>query len=74
MGYEDANGLHVDRDAGARVESMDLDELRRRIHGLQDDVARADRRLRGLVRAQPFFAVGLALAAGFLVGRAFRRS
>jgi len=74
MGYEDANGLHVERDARWGAESMDLDDLRRRIQGLQDDVARADKRLRSLVREQPFYAVGLAIAAGFLLGRAFGRS
>jgi len=74
MAYEDANGLHADRDAGWGGESMDLDDLRRRIHALQDDVARADQRLRVLVRERPFYAVGLAVAAGFLLGRAFGRS
>ena len=74
MGYEDANGLHVERDAGGGTESMDIDDLRRRIQALQDEVARADRRLRVLVRERPFVAVGLAIAAGFLLGRAFGRS
>jgi len=73
MGYEDTNGLHVDRDA-RHAESMDIDDLRRRLQGLQDDVARADERLRVLVHERPFFAVGLAVAAGFLLGRAFGRS
>lgn len=74
MGYEDANGLHADRDTHWRGGSMDLDDMRRRIQGLQDDVARADQRLRVLVRERPFYAVGLAVAAGFLLGRAFGRS
>ena len=73
MGYEDANGLHVERDARWGG-STDLDDLRRRIHALQDDVARADQRLRVVVRERPFFVVGLAVAAGFLLGRAFGRS
>lgn len=72
MRHEEADGLHADRDA-PKTESMDLDELGRRIRELQDDIARADERLRVLVREQPFFAVGLAVAVGFLLGRAFRR-
>lgn len=74
MGYEDANGLHADRHTRGGAESMDIDDLRRRIRDLQDDVSRADQRLRVLVRERPFAAVGLAIAAGFLLGRAFGRS
>ncbi len=74
MAYDDTNGVSAERSSRSSIESMDVDELRRRIQGLQDDVARADQRLRVLARERPFVAVGLAVAAGFLLGRAFGRS
>ena len=42
------------------------------IDNLRDDLTRADRRLRAVVRERPFAALGTAIAAGFLLGRAMR--
>ena len=44
---------------------MDIDNLR-------EDLTRADRRMRAVVRERPFAALGTAIAAGFLLGRAMR--
>ena len=44
---------------------IDLDSLR-------EDVMRADRRMRAMLRERPFVALGTAIAAGFFLGRAMR--
>jgi ElaB/YqjD/DUF883 family membrane-anchored ribosome-binding protein len=53
--------------------SPDLDAVQARIDALRDDVADADKRLRAFVRERPFVAVGVAVAAGFVIGRLLRR-
>ena len=52
---------------------VDLDALQARVEALRAELADADRRLRALVRQRPFVAVGVAVAAGFLIGRLLRR-
>lgn len=52
------------------AELHEIEELRQRIQALQ---VNADRHLRAVVRERPFLALGAALAAGFLLGRALRR-
>lgn len=52
----------------------ELEELRRRISALQDDVARADKRLRAALRERPFIALGGAILVGFMLGRVIGRS
>jgi ElaB/YqjD/DUF883 family membrane-anchored ribosome-binding protein len=42
------------------------------IDTLRDDVMRADQRMRIFVRERPLVALGSAIAAGFLLGRALR--
>jgi hypothetical protein len=59
--------------APAVDDSAEIEELRRRIQSLQSDFANADRRLRVAVRQRPFVALGVAVAAGFLLGRVIRR-
>jgi ElaB/YqjD/DUF883 family membrane-anchored ribosome-binding protein len=53
--------------------SADLDALQARLDTLRDDFADADKRLRAFVRERPFVAVGVAVAAGFFIGRIMRR-
>ena len=60
-----AGGEPAPRDAATEIE-----ELRRRIQALQ---AGADTRVRARLRDHPFLALGVAVAAGFLLGRAIRR-
>jgi ElaB/YqjD/DUF883 family membrane-anchored ribosome-binding protein len=68
---EDVNGSRITggeltpRDAAAEIEA-----LRRRIKALQ---AGADTRVRAGLRERPFLALGVAVAAGFILGRAIRR-
>lgn len=50
-----------------------LDAVEEGIEALRAEVADADRRLRAFVRERPFVAIGLAVAAGFVVGRVLRR-
>jgi ElaB/YqjD/DUF883 family membrane-anchored ribosome-binding protein len=57
-----------------RDDASEIEELRRRIQALQTDVAHADRRLRAAVRERPFVALGVAIAAGFILGRTIGRS
>jgi ElaB/YqjD/DUF883 family membrane-anchored ribosome-binding protein len=52
---------------------VDLDALQAHADALRAELADVDRRLRGLVREKPLVAVGLAMAAGFLLGRILRR-
>ena len=42
------------------------------IDNLREDLTRADRRMRAVVRERPFAALGTAIAAGFLLGRVMR--
>ena len=42
------------------------------IDNLREDLTRADQRMRAVVRERPFAALGTAIAAGFLLGRAMR--
>ena len=68
---EDVNGSRsagnepAPRDAGSEIE-----ELRQRIKALQTG---ADTRLRAGLRERPFLALGVAVVAGFILGRAIRR-
>jgi ElaB/YqjD/DUF883 family membrane-anchored ribosome-binding protein len=55
-------------------EWAEIEDLRRRIEALQDDVARADKRLRAAVRDRPFVAIGAAVLTGFVLGRVISRS
>lgn len=64
-GSRTAGGEPAPRDAATEIE-----ELRRRIEALQ---AGADTRVRAGLREHPFLALGLAVAAGFILGRAIRR-
>jgi ElaB/YqjD/DUF883 family membrane-anchored ribosome-binding protein len=40
---------------------------------IEDEMTRADRRVRALVRQRPFAALCTSVAAGFVLGRIFRR-
>ena len=42
------------------------------IDSIRDDLARVDQRVRAALRERPFVAIGSAVAAGFLLGRALR--
>lgn len=53
-----------------RDAATEIEELRRRIEALQ---AGADTRVRTGIREHPFLALGVAVAAGFILGRAIRR-
>lgn len=68
---EDVNGSRI---AGSepvpRDAATEIEELRRRIEALQ---AGADTRVRAGLRERPFLALGVAVAAGFILGRAIRR-
>lgn len=55
-------------------DSAEIEDLRRRIQALQTDFAHADKRLRTALRERPFLALGVAVAAGFILGRAIGRS
>jgi len=63
-----------DDGGGADDESAELEELRHRIDALRVDLVQVDKRLRAAMRERPFLALGAALAAGFLLGRAIGRS
>jgi len=52
---------------------VDLDALQAHADALRAELAEVDRRLRVLVREKPLIAVGIAVAAGFLLGRVLRR-
>ena len=52
----------------------EIEELRHRIQALQSDVEHADRRLRVMLRERPFVTLGVAIAAGFILGRAIGRA
>jgi ElaB/YqjD/DUF883 family membrane-anchored ribosome-binding protein len=66
----------VDRAHGrsGRDDAGEIEALRLRIQALQTDVAQADRRLRAALRQRPFVVLGVAVAAGFILGRAIGRS
>jgi ElaB/YqjD/DUF883 family membrane-anchored ribosome-binding protein len=49
------------------------DSVEHRVDDARDALARADEMLREGVRQRPFMAVGLALAVGYLIGRALIR-
>jgi hypothetical protein len=75
MDYEDinenVNGTGVAGDQpGPPDAATETEELRRRIVALQGD---ADSRVRAGLHEHPFLALGAAVAAGFLLGRAIRR-
>ncbi|HSQ01425.1 MAG TPA: hypothetical protein VL049_29745 [Candidatus Dormibacteraeota bacterium] len=68
---ENVNGSRVaGHEPGARDAATEIEELRRRIEALQ---AGADSRVRAGLREHPFAALGAAVAAGFILGRAIRR-
>ncbi len=68
---EDVNGSRIaSGDPTSRDVATETEELRRRIHALQ---AGADRRVRAGLRERPLLALGIAVAAGFILGRAMRR-
>jgi ElaB/YqjD/DUF883 family membrane-anchored ribosome-binding protein len=68
---EDVNGSHrAESEPAPRDAATEIDELRRRIKALQ---AGADTRVRAGLRERPFLALGVAVAAGFILGRAIRR-
>jgi hypothetical protein len=68
---ENVNGSRIAGDPpGPRDAATEIEELRRRIAALQAD---ADSRVRAGLREHPFLALGAAVAAGFLLGRAIRR-
>jgi hypothetical protein len=50
--------------------ASEIEPLRRRIQALQ---AGASRRIRARLRERPVLALGVAVAAGFILGRAIRR-
>jgi len=60
------NGRHL---AGASI-AESVDDVRHRLAG---DLARADRFTRRLGRERPLLAAGLALTAGFVIGRLVAR-
>ncbi|MEO8603695.1 MAG: hypothetical protein ABI629_14070 [bacterium] len=62
-----------DSDRTAVDDGIDLDALQARADALRAELADADRRLRALVRDRPLLAVGVAVAAGFIIGRLLRR-
>lgn len=70
MPYEDVNRSSED----ASYFDLDVGDVRERIHGIQEDLSRADQRLRAFTQERPLAAVGVAIAAGFLLGRALGRS
>jgi hypothetical protein len=63
-----------DRAALAEAEIAEIEELRKRIRALGNDVPRLRGRLHARLRQHPLIALGAALAAGFLVGRLIRRA
>lgn len=76
MSHEDANDtFNGSRRAGdaldARSEHDEIEELRQRIQALQLDV---EKNLRIWVRDRPLLMLGAAIAAGFVIGRAVRRT
>jgi ElaB/YqjD/DUF883 family membrane-anchored ribosome-binding protein len=71
MPYQEMSGSHG---ASGRDDESEIEQLRHRIQALQTDVAQADRRLRNTIRERPFLALGVALAAGFILGRVIGRS
>jgi ElaB/YqjD/DUF883 family membrane-anchored ribosome-binding protein len=75
MDHGDINeNVNGSRSAGSepapRDEATEIEELRRRIKVLQTG---ADTRVRAGLRERPFLALGVAVAAGFMLGRAIRR-
>jgi hypothetical protein len=70
-GHEDVDGSRIAAsEPAARDTASEIEVLRRRIEALQSD---ADTRVRARLRARPFLALGVAVAAGFILGRAIRR-
>lgn len=68
---EDVNGSRAaGSEPGPRDAAAEIEELRRRIQALQSG---ADTRVRAGLRDHPFLALGVAVAAGFILGRAIRR-
>jgi len=53
--------------------SAELAHLQERLDDLRRELALADRRLRVAVRERPLLAVGVAVAAGYLLGRVLKR-
>ena len=68
---EDINGSRIaGREPAPRDAATEIEELRRRIKVLG---AGADTRVRTGLRERPFLALSIAVAAGFILGRAIRR-
>lgn len=68
---EDVNGSRsAGREPAPRDAATEIEELRRRIEALRGG---ADTRIRAGVRERPFLVLGIAVAAGFILGRAIRR-
>ena len=68
---EDVNGSRIAAsEPTPRDAATEIEELRRRIKALQ---AGGDTRVRAGLRERPFLALGVAVAAGFILGRAIRR-
>jgi ElaB/YqjD/DUF883 family membrane-anchored ribosome-binding protein len=53
--------------------STTMEEITRRVDSAAASLEDLDRRLRPYIEAHPFVAVGLAAAAGFLIGRLVSR-
>ena len=69
--HEDVDGSRIaGSEPVARDAASEIEDLRRRIQALQSDT---DTRVRARLRERPFLALGAAVAAGFILGRAIRR-
>lgn len=68
---EDVNGSRIaGSEPAPRDAATEIEGLRRRIEVLG---AGADTRVRAGLRERPFLVLGIAVAAGFILGRAIRR-
>ena len=74
MAHEESKAPLNGGEHSAPDEWAEIEDLRRRIEALQDDIARADKRLRAAVRDRPFVAIGAAVLTGFVLGRVISRS
>ena len=74
MAHEESKAPLDGGEHPAPDEWAEIEDLRRRIEALQDDIARADKRLRAVVRDRPFVAIGAAVLTGFVLGRVISRS